>query len=298
MSNYLVIMFAFIVLLSWGIGDFLIQRTIHKIGSWGTLFWLGTLGGFFLLPFCSKDWHNFFIFSNFLELIVLSALFILFSYLIFEALDRGKLAVVELIITLELPITVILGLLFFKEKISWAQAFLILLIFISIILIAKKSVNWWTKICQRLGCRRNFLEKGVVLALFAAVISALTNFNTASSARQVGPLATIAFVWLVNAIVAFAIIYSRGQWEEFIHKSQEIKSLVAAMSFFDTLAWMAFSLATWQGELSLVIAIAASYPAVSIFLAVKFNKEKISKIQYVGAVSALVVSFILAIMSR
>lgn len=297
MSNYPVIIFAIVALFTWGIGDFSIQKIVRKIGVWGTIFWIGALGGLFLLPFCWHDLPKIFYCFNLLSLITLSFLFLLAGYLIFEALERGKLAVVEIVLTLELPITVVLGIFFFKEDISWWQGMMMSVIFLSIILIAKKPTDWWQKIRQWLGFRRSIWEKGVILTLFAAVISALVNFNTAVSSRHVGALTVICFSWLANAVVAFIIIYSQGEWQRFIDKSREIKSLIGLTALFDTLAWVAFSLATRQGELSLVIAISESYPAVSIFLAVKFNKEKISKYQYVGAVSALVVSFILALAS-
>ena len=45
------IIYAIAAMLSWGVGDFLIQRASRKIGIWQTLFFIG-LGGFLgLFPF-------------------------------------------------------------------------------------------------------------------------------------------------------------------------------------------------------------------------------------------------------
>jgi len=49
------ILFAFAAMLSWGIGDFLIQRTVRKIGDLQTLTWIGIIGSIFLIPFAIKD---------------------------------------------------------------------------------------------------------------------------------------------------------------------------------------------------------------------------------------------------
>ncbi len=43
--------FAFVAMLCWGIGDFLIQRSTRKIGDWETLFVITLFGSLILLPF-------------------------------------------------------------------------------------------------------------------------------------------------------------------------------------------------------------------------------------------------------
>ncbi len=46
---------AFVAMLCWGLGDFLIQRSTRKIGDWETLFIISAFGTGILLPFV---WHG------------------------------------------------------------------------------------------------------------------------------------------------------------------------------------------------------------------------------------------------
>lgn len=55
MSHYAGILFAFIALISWGFGDFFIQRTTRIVGSWKALFLIGIVGLVGLLPFVKSD---------------------------------------------------------------------------------------------------------------------------------------------------------------------------------------------------------------------------------------------------
>ena len=49
------VVFAFLAMLSWGVGDFFIQKTIRKIGGLETLLWIGLIGTLILIPFAIKD---------------------------------------------------------------------------------------------------------------------------------------------------------------------------------------------------------------------------------------------------
>ncbi len=51
MGFELAVLFAFGAMLCWGIGDFLIQRTVRKIGDVETLAFIGLIGSIVLLPF-------------------------------------------------------------------------------------------------------------------------------------------------------------------------------------------------------------------------------------------------------
>jgi len=68
----------------------------------------------------------------------------------FEALRQGKLSIVEVIIELELPTTIILGFIFFRETLSSIQLLIISFVFIGIVLVATKSfTHWKTKTGKR-----------------------------------------------------------------------------------------------------------------------------------------------------
>ena len=120
MSNDAGILFAFIALMSWGFGDFFIQKTTRVIGSWKALFFIGIVGLIGLFPFVKNDLAS--LSGANLLLLGLLAVVVTFAALFdFEALRQGKIAIVEPIIGLELPITVGLSLTLANEALSFLQ---------------------------------------------------------------------------------------------------------------------------------------------------------------------------------
>jgi len=143
------ILLAFGAMILWGMGDFLIQRCVKRVGNLETLFWITLVSSIALFPFIYKSlpglsgWQ-------FLVLLVLGLIGFLGAYIHFEALDVGKLSVVELIFSLELPLTILLGVIFFREVLTLRLVWLMLLLFLGIILL---SVNF-----KKINTRQ-FLER-------------------------------------------------------------------------------------------------------------------------------------------
>src|SRR3989338_5162070 len=103
MSLALGIFLAFVAMLCWGFGDFLIQKSTRKFGDWNTLFIISGIGAIVLFPFISKDLPSLMEDNRSLLLLGASSLVLLFaSILDFEALKEGKIAVVEPIWSLEI----------------------------------------------------------------------------------------------------------------------------------------------------------------------------------------------------
>src|SRR3989344_1304783 len=102
---------AFVAMLCWGFGDFLIQRSTRKIGDWETLFFITAFGAVVLAPFVYKDIPSLFTEVSRTTYILLGASVILLiaALLDFEALKKGKLAVVEPIWSSEVPVAALLS---------------------------------------------------------------------------------------------------------------------------------------------------------------------------------------------
>ena len=77
--------------------------------------------------------------SNLLVLLLLGIITFLAAVLDFQALMVGKLSVIEIIFEIELPITIVLAFIFFKETFSLIQILLMILIFLGVILMAVES---------------------------------------------------------------------------------------------------------------------------------------------------------------
>ena len=70
------------------------------------------------------------------------------------------------------------------------------------------------------------------------------------------------------------------------------------MVIFDTAAWVAYVMAVAEKELSITIAITESFVVIAMILGVIFNKEKINKIQYLGAALAIIGSLSIGLISK
>lgn len=279
------LVFAFAAMLCWGVGDFLLQRSARKTTVIETLAFVGIVGIVALFPFVLGDLFRMG-WQDTLVLVVLGVLTFLAAIFDLEALKEGKLAVIDVIIALELPLTVILGVAMFKETLTHLQVGLIIALLIGLILV---SIEF--------GALHRFtLEKGVYFALLAAIGMALVNYLTAHSARSVSPIMAIWFPAVVFTAMCFIILGTRKRFVHFVRDIKGFGWLFVAMAVIDTAAWVFYAYATKHGELAITTAITESYPVIAMLLGVHFNKEWIGWHQWLGAALALGASVLLAVL--
>ncbi|MFA5931311.1 MAG: DMT family transporter [archaeon] len=288
MGFELVLLTAFAAMICWGIGDFLIQRTVRKVGDLEALAFIGLFGGIILFPFVLSEINLLFSLENFLVLLLLAVITFVGAIFAFEAYKKGKISVIEVIIELELPVTISLGFIFFKEVLTLWQILLIIPIFVGIILMAvgaasKKPHNPFARI-----------EKGVLLALLAAVGMGLINSFTALSTRQVSPMLAIWFPFLASAIMCFYVLHKQGKLRDTFTNFSKFKWLIIGMSLFDTLAWLLYAIALNTYNVGVITAITESYPIIALILGITINKEKVTRHQLIGAALAIIASILLA----
>src|SRR3989338_11212625 len=130
MDIQLSIMLAFAAMLAWGIGDFLIQKATRKIGDVETLAVIGIVGIVAFFPFVIKDLPLLLNFDNIFWLVVLGIVTFAAGILNFEALKLGKLSIVDVVLELELPVTIWMGVVFLGESLTFFQYGVISLIFV------------------------------------------------------------------------------------------------------------------------------------------------------------------------
>jgi len=287
---------AFLAMTFWGLGDFLIQKTIRKIGNLQTLLWINLVAGLGLAPFILKDLPAIFIGTNIWSLIIMTIVGLFYSIFLFKAYGEGKLAVVEVLMIGELPFTVILGLIFFHEKINSEQVLIIMLILLGTLLISKSRKTWWGKVSEFFGKKKFVWEKGVLLALAAVVFSALYSFLTAVNSRNISALMAVWFPWMLGSLFLLIYIASQKGLKLFWRTSFNHRGLILLAAIIDTAAWVFYALAVGRGKLSVVTPIIAGYAVIAMFLGIRFNKERISRWQYLGATLVLlgvvIISFI------
>jgi len=287
MGFELVLLIAFAAMICWGIGDFLIQRTVRRVGDLEALAFIGLIEVIVLFPFAFSDLSLLLSTENLLVLALLGVITFVAAMFAFEAFKKGKISVVEVVIEFELPVTIIIGFILFKEVLTLWQLLLIIPIFFGIILMAigassKKPNNPFEGI-----------EKGVFLGVLAAVGMGLLNSFTALSSRQVSPVMAIWFPSLVIFIMCFIILWKQGKIRESVTGLKRFKWLILLMGLFDAAAWLFYAITLYSANVGLITAITESYPVIAMVLGVTINKEKITPHQYIGAALALVASILL-----
>ncbi len=288
MSIPIPILAAFAAMVCWGVGDFLIQRLVRKLGEVQTLGIIGIIGSISLLPFIWSDLHVLVQLENIFLLVTIGIIVFFSAWFNFHALKIGKLGVVEFVLEIELPITIFLGIVFFQESISFSEWAWIGFLFMGIILISLKKISFHS---------HHFIEKGVVYAAAATIFMGSINFLTASAARTISPFLAIAVPWLVAAVVSVVYLIQKKELKKSWKKIQTHGMLSLSTGIIDTMAWVFFALALSSHSLSITTAITESYAAVALLLGVWVNQEKVSHHQWLGALLALVASVGLGLLS-
>lgn len=293
MPEKITILFAFGAMIAWGIGDFFMQRTSKKIGSIHALIWVNLIGGLGLLPLVVKDFYLIKSWENLGTLLILGLIDFIYGLAMLKAYEQGKLSVVEVIMTMELPLTVALGLIFFQEKLSLFQFVLVLAIICGSFMVSKVSKDIFDKIKDFIFGKSGKFEKGAKIALLAAIISAFYNFMIAFNAREISPVMAIWFPWVMSLIFLLVYMYAKKGCGIFAAESRKYKKIIFLGSVIEIIAWLFYAKALAGNALSITTAITESYLALVVFLGIKFNKEKISRMQFFGAVIAICASIII-----
>lgn len=289
------IFFAFLAMIFWGVGDFLVQKTVRKIGNFETLIWINLMAGIGLLPFVAKNFEVIMTPKNLLALVAMGVIDFFFGVILLKAYDKGKLSVVDVVMIAELPFTVMFGLVALQEKLSFLQVVLILFILVGIFIMTRSPKGFFERVKDFIFGQRRYFEKGVALVLLAAILSSIYNFLITINSRNIDAFTAIWFPWVISLIMLVIYVRYKKGFGDFWRISMGSKKVIFWTGIIDTAAWVFYALALSHKELSVTTAITESYPAISIFLAVRFNKEKITKYQYFGASMALLGSILISI---
>jgi drug/metabolite transporter (DMT)-like permease len=288
MAFDLVLLAAFGAMFCWGIGDFLIQRTVRRIGDVEALMFLGLIQIFGLFPFVLNDFSLLFSMENLLVLFLLGVITFVGALVTFEAFKKGKISVVEVVIEFELPVTIVLGFIFFGEFLSIWQLLLIVPIFLGIILMAVGAGS------KRPNNPFERIEKGILLGFLAAIGMGLINSFTALSARQVSPVMAIWFPAIFLFVISLVVLIKQNRFGDSVSNLKKFPLLIIAMGLVDAAAWVFYAFSLSSYNVGVITAITESYPVIGLILGVFVNKEKISRHQYLGAALAIFASLLLA----
>lgn len=186
---------AFVALISWGIGDFSVQRAVRGVGSTVALFAISAFGTVVLLPFAWKSIPTIFVSQQAWILLALAAaVMTIAAFFEFRSLQVGKLAVQEPVLSFELVLTVAIGVALLGDRLSMTQLLFAAIVFFGITLTVyqKQHRQWWQRHRGRLH-----LEPGVLFALAGTVFMTFTNVLTGLGSQAIAN--GYAAIWFINA---------------------------------------------------------------------------------------------------
>lgn len=280
------IIFAFGAMVFWGLGDFLIQRAIYRFGRIETLFIITAASSLLLIPFIIPTFYKISP-LEWLSLFILGLVVFAGSHIHFLALEKGKLAVVEMIVGLELPLTIFLGIIVLGEAMTPLFFILAALVFIGIVLVSVNFTNLKAK---------NFLEKGALLAVMAAFLLAVMNFLTAVSSQDLSSFEVIAWPWFVVFLISGTLLFKKNRLVTLAKELVPAWKLVFFVIVIDIAAWLFYASALAGQDLSVITAITGSYIVIAFILGIVVNREVVSRWQVLGAALALTASVSIALL--
>jgi drug/metabolite transporter (DMT)-like permease len=278
-------------MLCWGIGDFLIQRSTRKVGDFETLFVITAFGALVLFPFVYGKLPALFVDDErvALTLLLLASLVIFVAALFeFEALRRGKIAVVEPIWSLEIPTAGLLALFLLGERLTFPQVALIVSLVVGLFLVSFRG---------KVFSHRHFFERGVSLALIAAITMGAADFLMGWGGRLTDSLLMNFFASAVLALISGLYLVIRGKFGQMLHDLVRHRRLLFPMAIADNVAWVAFVFAMTAAPIGIAVALSESYIIITVILGLAVNRERLEFHQKVGLAAAVAAAVALAAMT-
>lgn len=280
------IVLAFTALVSWGVGDFLIQKSARKFGDWVALFYITAFSVVVLLPFV---WHEIIpIVSNVkhLAFLIVTSIIILGAALLdFEALRVGKIAVVEPIYALEVPVTAGIATFIIRESLTLWQTVLVACLMLGIFLVATKTFRHLKNIR---------LERGVWLASGATIMMGVTNALFGVGGRATSPLMVNWFTDVFMTIVIIVYLFLHARCGEIIRDWKKNKKLIISVAVADNAAWITYTYSMVYIPIAIATSISESYIALASILGITLNGERLHSHQKVGLVICVIAAITLA----
>ena len=264
----------------WGIYDFFAGVYSKKIGPYKTLFWSQLAGLFFILLLIS-------VFTTPLNVPVLTIILLPIAALLYSAgylffmkgFEIGNISIVAAIMNLWAVFTMIIAFIFMGQRLSTLQSIGVLLI-ISGVTVA--SLNW-----RDIKNKRFQLSSGVKETVLGAFFFGVFWNLSEIISEKIGWLLTTLFVKI--GIILFLLLLSFFiKRELYLTKaSSKTKLMLVLMGILEAGAVAIVNFGLTIGDAILITPIASALSIVTISMAVIFLKDKVTKLQGIGIITAV-----------
>ena len=264
----------------WGIYDFFAGVYSKKIGPYKTFFWSQSAGLLFVLLLIP-------VFTTTLNIPVLTiilfpiaALFYSVGYLFFmKGFEVGNISIVAAIMNLWAVFTMLIAFVFMGQRLSALQSMGVLMIVSGATL---ASLNW-NEINNRSFQISSGVKETVLGAFFFGVF---WNISEVIS-ENVGWLWTTVFVKI--EIILFLLLISFFMKREiYLTKTgTKTKLMLVLMGILEAGAVAIVNFGLTIGDAILITPIASALSVVTILMAIVFLKDKVTKLQGLGIITAV-----------
>jgi transporter family protein len=265
----------------WGISDFFAGLFSKKIGNFKTFFWSQLAALLFATLLILFFVTHFNIPALIVFLLLVAAIFYAAAYLLFyKGFEIGNISVVSATINLWAVFTMLFAFIFLGQRLSGLQFMGVIMIIAGVTLVTLK----WSDIKNR----NSHLLKGVRETVAAAVLFGIFWNLSDVITNEIGWLLTTFFVKV--GIILFLLLFSLFMKRELTiaKTSIQTKLMVVLVGVLEAAAVTSFNWGLSIGDVILVTPIASALTIVTITMALVILKEKITLIQGMGIVIAIV----------
>jgi len=142
--------------------------------------------------------------------------------------------------------------------------------------------------------RKHLVEKGVYVALIAAIVMGGANFLIGVGSRTVDPVTIKWGMDIFLAVGSGIFMLKNGELRGISGKIRKNVKVILCMSVFDNAAWLAFGFAMVFVPIAIAVALSESYIVIAVLLGYFVNKEKLKKHQIIGLVLSVISAVYLA----
>jgi drug/metabolite transporter (DMT)-like permease len=141
------------------------------------------------------------------------------------------------------------------------------------------------------------MEKGVIFAGLGAIGMGLFNFLVGVGSQETSPLLTVWFTNFLFTAVCFGYLARHRKLRELIDDLRTHPVPLIGVCVLDNVAWISFATATTYIPIAVATTVSESYIALTVFLGIFVNREKLQWHQMVGVVITIASVILLSAIS-
>ncbi|MFH1770844.1 MAG: DMT family transporter [archaeon] len=276
------VLFGFLALILWGGADILTRILINKISKRKMLFFAQLFSGLSILiiALILGEIKSLLVFAV-VYLIILSLVNLVGTLTMYKAIQNKGLALSTPIVNAYAFITVILGIIFYGESVTFLQVFAIAMIIGGILVLSMKK-----------GVKIHF-DSSFIFAFFSMLMWGFFFFMIKVPTLIFGAVFTILMIKAFTTLFTFPI--SLEKKVRLFDTKPKYLLLVILMGILEGFAFMAFSYGVAIAPVSIVTPISSAVPVLSVFSGVLLFKEKLTRKQVFGIAIAILGMIVIAL---